>query len=310
MRLLEILFYITLFGSVLYIVQGITGVKTLSGLVQKLHSGPLKIRGYNIPRLHFFFVFYALFANPFKRSLRYISIGVYAFVPIISMHRNLILTLILLSFVGLYYVQGGARGVVKYLFIGVMALIPLSDVVMSRFEGDDFSNDINSVIEGAFLDYMSEDADQKSTFLFRIALLYERVEYMAKDPMNLFWGVGFMHEDSALSEQKFDFVIGVYDRNNYKVIQLDSSDISWVPFLLRLGIAGTVIYLSIYLVMTLAFFRKKEDIYMLVALLYILYIVTTSIASSMLYESQTIIPAILCYIILQKKNEKGELYNE
>ena len=78
------------------------------------------------------------------------------------------------------------------------------------------------------------------------------------------FGLGFISENNF----KGNFKIGLLNEKNH-VIQLDTGDISWALFFVRLGILGTIIYVSIYIMLMIYFYKNKASTYGKIGFLYI-----------------------------------------
>lgn len=108
----------------------------------------------------------------------------------------------------------------------------------------------------------------QSTFMFRIALIAERAEYLLFNPEKMLFGVGPMHEDTA--QKHFNFRIGtanVDSNGQYRVSQLDSIDTVWGPLLIRYGFVGLILHISIVVWMILAYYKKRENPIMMLGFL-------------------------------------------
>lgn len=301
-KVFKYLFIIVLSTCVLYVIQGFTGKPLLIGENWTGTFGVIN-RYYNIPILYYFFFFYAFFSNPLGKTLRCISYVIFILVAVFSLHRGLMISLFIIVFIGIFIREGGLKGIFKYLIIGGICFAPILDTVLDRFS-DSTANDINSVMEGAFKEY-GEEMSVDGTFLFRVALFYERYEYVIESPLRMVFGVGFMTEDSALTGKLFDFKIGLTDKQD-QVVQLDTSDAAWVNFILRLGFVGTILYLLIYFTLARSFFKARHIPLMLVSFLYILLLSFTSATSSSLYDTQFIGLLLLSYGMLGKEPSEVE----
>lgn len=86
----------------------------------------------------------------------------------------------------------------------------------------------------------------EGSFALRVALIFERADYLFKHPAKLLFGVGAIHEDSP--KNKFMFYIGSHktDADDFKVKQMiDTEDVAFVSHWFRYG--------CIYLVLIFAF---------------------------------------------------------
>ena len=108
----------------------------------------------------------------------------------------------------------------------------------------------------------------QSTFMFRIALIAERVDYLLSNPEELPFGVGPMHEDTA--QKHFNFRIGtanIDSHNQARISQLDSIDTVWGPILIRYGFIGLILHISAVVWMILAYYKKLENPIMMLGFL-------------------------------------------
>ena len=108
----------------------------------------------------------------------------------------------------------------------------------------------------------------QSTFMFRIALIAERADYLISNPEKLLLGVGPMHEDTA--QKHFNFRIGtanIASHNQARISQLDSIDTVWGPILIRYGFIGLILHISAVVWMILAYYKKRENPIMMLGFL-------------------------------------------
>ena len=108
----------------------------------------------------------------------------------------------------------------------------------------------------------------QSTFMFRIALIAERADYLISNPEKLLLGVGPMHEDTA--QKHFNFRIGTANIDSHyqiKTSQLDSIDTVWGPLLIRYGFIGLILHISIVVWMIIAFYKRREKPVMMLGFL-------------------------------------------
>ncbi|MFR9166030.1 MAG: hypothetical protein ACLVKO_07380 [Dysgonomonas sp.] len=306
LKILNVLFYITLFLCTIYIIQSIVGRPLLTGASGNGSFGKIN-RYYNIPKLYYFFIFYVFFSGLVKKKYKAFSMTIFILVTIVSLHRNLLIAVLVLSFWGIYIQKGGLKGVFKYLLIGCICMLPVINILTDRFSNKT-SDDISNVMEGAFKEAERGDVILDGTFMFRMALFYERFEYVVEHPLNILFGVGFMAEDSPMTYNMFDFKIGLLNNEN-EVVQLDTSDIAWINFMLRLGLLGTVLYLYLYYVLAAYSYKHRKDSLMLISLLYIFLLLITSVASSILYYTEMIVPCIMVYLY-KKRQEAPIIQNE
>lgn len=108
----------------------------------------------------------------------------------------------------------------------------------------------------------------QSTFMFRIALIAERVDYLLSHPEKLPFGVGPMHEDTA--QKHFNFRIGTADLDSNgeaRICQLDSIDTVWGPLLIRYGFVGLILHVSVVIWMIFAYYKRRGNPIMMLGFL-------------------------------------------
>lgn len=109
---------------------------------------------------------------------------------------------------------------------------------------------------------------RQSTFMFRIALIAERADYLLSNPEKMLFGVGPMHEDTAQKHFNFRIGTGNIDSNGqYITCQLDSIDTVWGPLLIRYGFIGLILHISIVVWMIFAFYKRRENPIMMLGFL-------------------------------------------
>lgn len=155
------------------------------------------------------------------------------------------------------------------IMIAAMVAFPfVNSLLASRSEQEGGTNNM----EVPVLTYISQGDYQglstQSTFMFRIALIAERADYLLSNPEKMFFGVGPMHEDTA--QKHFNFRIGtatVDENNQYRTFQLDSIDTVWGPLLIRYGFIGLILHISIVVWMIFAFYKRRENPIMMLGFL-------------------------------------------
>lgn len=108
----------------------------------------------------------------------------------------------------------------------------------------------------------------QSTFMFRIALIAERADYLLSNPEKMLFGVGPMCEDTA--QKHYNFRIGTADTDSagrYRKAQLDSIDTVWGPLLIRYGFVGLFLHISVVVWMIYAYYKKRENPIMMLGFL-------------------------------------------
>ena len=155
------------------------------------------------------------------------------------------------------------------IMIAAMVAFPfVNSLLSSRSEQDgDTSN-----MEIPVLSYISQGDFQglasQSTFMFRIALMAERADYLLSNPEKMLFGVGPMHEDTA--QKHFNFSIGttnIDSNGQYRIGQLESIDTVWGPLLIRYGFLGLILHIAIVVWMIFAYYKRRENPIMMLGFL-------------------------------------------
>lgn len=141
--ILKILFCIVIFQSILFTIQGFTGIALLIG-AESHKSAKLITRFYNSPLMLYFFVFYGIFNNPFTGKYKYISALICIVCVYMPLHRSLTISFILILILGLFLKMGKIKQFINYLPMLLLCVIPLVAVMGAQLASRTM-NDINSV---------------------------------------------------------------------------------------------------------------------------------------------------------------------
>lgn len=109
---------------------------------------------------------------------------------------------------------------------------------------------------------------RQNTFMFRIALIAERFDYLISHPEKTLFGVGAMHENTA--QKEFAFHIGtarIESNGDISENQLDSIDVVWGPLLIRYGLIGISLHLAIISWMIVLFYKRRKEALMMLGFL-------------------------------------------
>ena len=187
------------------------------------------------------------------------------------------------------------------LIVALCAFPFLNSLLESR------SSDENSVLDVSVLSYL-RDGDyvglaRQNTFVFRIALIAERADYLLDNPDLLLQGVGAMHEDTA--QKKFKFLVGTggYDevKHCYVISQLDSIDVVWGPLLIRYGFLGMALHLFVVIWMIIAFYKKRSNPILMLGFLTYVAAIAQSFSSGGLFLLQGIL-TMMGFLIIYDRN--------
>lgn len=290
---LKILFCVVVVQSLLFTIQGFTGIALLTGAVNH-KSAKLITRFYNLPLMLYFFVFYGIFNNPFNGKYKYVTAIICIICVYMPLHRSLTISFIAILILGIFLKIGKIKRLMSYLPILLICFIPLITIIGAQLASRTI-NDINSVTTGEFVDIEDIELGEESTLLFRIAHFYERYMYITEKPIEAAFGSGLMSEDSKYTNNKFNFIIGLENEETGGIVQLETSDIAWSNLIIRYGIIGTLIYLTIYISIMIFNFKHRKEYIALSTFLYLLLLFFTSITSDQLYYIYMLIFPFMIY---------------
>jgi len=300
--LLKGLFFITLFTAFLFLCQIVIGKNILveTGTAHIRLFGMKILRFYNQPDMLFFFTFMAIYHNPLKGILKYLSMIIFTAALLGAFHRSLI---------GLFFLSAlfGYIIALPYLkriyFVSITFVLLLFVVVLGgyKFVHSKTYKDVQAVISGNFADANFDmDNLEDATFTFRMLHLLERNQYLLDHPKAIFWGAGLMPEDSKLVDKMFDFKIGLIAELTDVPIQLDTSDISYSVLFLRFGYIGTALYLLLIVYLMVFFYKKRDNRYGFFSFLYLVLTIGDSFFSANLLFPATFLLPVISYHIIKK----------
>lgn len=306
--ILKVLFCIVVFQSILFTIQGFTGIALLTRAVDH-KSAKLITRFYNSPLMLYFFVFYGIFNNPFSGKYKYISALICIVCVYMPLHRSLTISFVFILIIGLLLKIGHFKRLLSYLPILLLCIIPLIAVSGIQLASRTV-NDINSVTTGEFMDIEEVELGEESTLLFRMAHFYERYMHILEKPIETAFGSGLMAEESNYTNKKFDFIIGLENEKTGEIVQLETSDIAWSNLIIRYGIIGTLIYLTIYISIMIFYYKHRKARYALSTFLYLLLLLFTSITSNQLYYVYMLVFPFMFFDMTLEENKPSLLNNK
>ncbi len=281
-QVIKALAYITLITSAVYIAQIIVGRPIMPYASEgKIDASTGFIRLYNSPP---FLAFYLVltFVNPgiFKRVLFWRIVLIMALVC--TLGRTQIFSGLLAVLVATW-LQGRASRLIRIVVVLLVMMLPFADTVSSRFEQGNTSGDLQTLVQGGYEEYSGGGG---TTMTYRIALLYERVEYLAHRPfMEQVFGMGFISDSQPIAHKMYRFRLGLIDEETGETQQLRSPDIAWVNAVCGLGFVGTAIYVAFFACLAIYFYRNcKFNFYYTATSAFILCDIITSFAGSGISE--------------------------
>jgi len=302
-KFLKIALWITLIQSVLFFLQFV-GIKLISGERDVSEDADYYIT--NTPTLTLLFLF-LLWKFERLGKMRFFLIAVLMAVVLSTYVRGTIIA-VLMGFV--YYATFINRKKKRIVTIALLLLIiPLSLQYINKkteVTGESHKNleEIEYVVNQR--NNMENISNEGGTFSFRIAMLYERIEWLRNNPKYLLTGVGTMHEDSPQTLQMFDFVLGTYNEDRfYGRTIIESGDIAWVPIVLRYGLIGVFIHFMMFFLLFNVTRHRKDLLVMLSAYAIVVFLRTLD---GPYFETPGLvyIHALLFALVSRANNEKNQ----
>ncbi|MDR0769317.1 MAG: hypothetical protein LBE71_05385, partial [Dysgonamonadaceae bacterium] len=305
--LLKYLFLVTFFCSILFILQIFLNESILNeGAVGSVNLFGIKIRRfYNQPDMLHFFVFIAIYCNPFKGAAKHVTTAILVITLLAAFHRSLIGFFLLSVALG-YIIQLPRLQRIKTLTVASVFLVFLISFAGYKFVHSRTCVDIQRVMSGNIVD-TEIDMDDESTFTFRIMHLLERNQYLLDNPVAMFTGAGLMTEDSKLTYSLFDFDVGLTEELSGQTVQLDTGDISYSVLFLRYGYLGTLLNLALFIYLTVFFYKRRRNAYGLASFLFLVMSFGTSFFSGNLIMPITFVLPLITFCIIKKTEDPENL---
>ncbi|MDR0428340.1 MAG: hypothetical protein LBH12_07015 [Dysgonamonadaceae bacterium] len=311
--LMFILFNIVVGLSVLYLFQLVIEENILNkqAVTSTVIGGIRFQRFYNQPDMLYFFTFTALFVNPYKGMIKRTTTIILVSALVLAFHRSL--TGFFLFTLGIAYFINLSKGQRwKIATAGAVCLLFIVIFFGSKFAASRTFFDIKIVLtqDVTEVDIDIEDL-AKSTFTFRMAHLAERMEFVSESLASKVFGVGLYPEDSKAVGKRFDFKVGLIEELTGKTVQLATGDIVYSLLILYLGYFGTFLFVLLYIVLMISFYKyKNKSKLALASFLFIVFSFGISFFSANLYLPHTFVIALLAYCLVKKEVEEENIQSE
>jgi len=307
-RLLKYLFLVTVICSILYLLQIILDKTILNETVKSTAElfGMKLPRYYNQPDMLYFFSFMAIYYNPYKGIMKYVTTTILVVALLAAFHRSLISSFFVAVALG-YILQLPRLQKIKVLSIASVFLVLFIVFAGYKFVHSRTFVDIQQVAAGNIMDVDIDVEDmQKSTFTFRMMHLIERNQYLLDNPKAMLFGAGLMTEDDKMTFDLFDFDIGLVEELSGEINQLDTGDISYSILLLRYGYLGTLLNLVLYGFLMVYFYRNRKYPFAFFSFIYFIVVFILSFFSNTLVVPATIVLPLITYNLVQKNKLENE----
>lgn len=249
LKIFRFLYILTLVTSVLFIIQAITGVTCLPYMIDDIKEGVFGMfRYYDIPP---FLLFFTIFSFIYKSrvyplvSVRFAQ-TIFLLADLFTFGRTyIVLTIICVIIVLLISNKGKKAQVLLISSVIIGIAYPFASAI---FEARSANSEIAEIFRGNI------DVEQEgATMAYRLGWIMERFLYMKHDIVQLLFGLGWYTNDKT----PYHFILGLKDIKG-NTTQLNTPDIAYGNFLSRLGLIGSVIYLSIVTYLLSYFYKNKS----------------------------------------------------
>lgn len=306
--LLKSLFVVTVCASVLYLFQLVIGKNILveTATTSAFFFGYQLPRFYNQPALLHFFVFMAIYYNPFKGSLKILTIVILTLALFAAFHRSLSGFFLLALAFGFFLKLPKMRRV-QISVAALFALLFLTIFAAPRFAKSRTFADLKKVSSGNVIDADIDINDlSDATFTFRVAHFLEREEHIRRNISSVLFGGALLTEDSKKLDRFFDFKVGLIEELTGEVGQVDTADISYSFLIIRFGYLGTLLYMLLYIYFIYFFFRnRKESPLAFFSLIYLIMIMGVSLFATNLIFTVTFLMPMISYLVVRKEKSKA-----
>ena len=263
---IRLIFKGVILACILFVVQYFSHIQLTSSFVSEANIFAGNYRMQSTPPFMDLILLTVLFYLR-KMKGRWLVIVLMFGIFLISQNRTPIIALFLE--IGLFVLFAKSTKYKIPIMIAAMVAFPfVNSLLASRSEQEGGTNNMEIPV----LSYISQGDFQglasQSTFMFRIALMAERADYLLSNPEKMLFGVGPMHEDTA--QKHFNFKIGtanVDSNGQYRTGQLDSIDTVWGPLLIRYGFVGLILHVSVVIWMIFAYYKRRGNPIMMLGFL-------------------------------------------
>lgn len=319
-QLSSIIIIVSFIGGVLYYLQFV-GIHLLNGVVNDDFNGVKGLeRMRNTPHFLYAILFYLFYSNkdfPYKTAL------ILFFLPmvILPMTRGLVIAFIIANIIYQFAFLKNKTKILKYIIPGLFVYMAFSSFIESRFLGKtgrvnfftEVKNGLNILKTGSNM-FVVDDTD---TFVFRMTIFAERINYWINNPSSFIHGDGCLHETEALVK-KYHFNYGQLSSNiseKWYPRQVLNTDVSFITGIMRYGIPYLVFIFFFVFYSFKRLFKMKNNIYSTIGINVFLMALFRCLASVPFFDLQVsrmflllLIPAIIYNI--ERKNNATKLIRD
>ena len=276
---LNFIFKAVMFSCLVYVTQFFTQLPLTTTFVSDANSDEYRMQ-ITPPFMDVVFIILLLFSK--KNKWIWGCIILIFFVQLLSQNRTPLIAWFLE--IGIFVVVSkNTKHKFTIILVALLAFPFVNSLLSSRSENEHSTSLSSTMLYLKSKNYYG--LARENTFMFRIALIAERADYLIDNPSLFLQGIGAMHEDTA--QKKFNFSVGTGGYDEVKhcdvVAQLDSIDVVWGPLLIRYGFMGVTLLLSIVLWMICVFYKKRSNPIMMLGFLTYISALAQSFSSGGLF---------------------------
>lgn len=300
-KVIVIVFKVVIVVSSLFVLQYLTHIEFVNTYISENNLSRGNYRMQVSPPFIGLFLLYLLCYNPHFR-FKWGSIILFFVVLLITQNRTPVLGILLQLFV-FFILSKNVKRKFSLIILGALAFPIVASMLGNRSE----EGEEESILDIKVLQYL-QNQDYRglaltSTFMFRIALIAERANYLVENPEKSLLGVGAIDENSKKIDQ-FDFTVGtagVNEKGQPIIAQLNSIDVLWGPILIRYGLLGIFLHLYLMVNSGLLFYKFRSSPVMMIGLLMIISAFATSFSSGGFFNTSSCFVLSIFWIICDKE---------
>lgn len=296
-RSLNLIFKAVIFSCLVYVTQFFTQLPLTTTFVSEANSDEYRMQ-ITPPFMDVVFIMLLLFSK--KNKWIWGCVILIFFVQLLSQNRTPLIGWLLE--IGIFVVVSkNTKHKFTIILVALLAFPFVNSLLSSRSENEHSTSLSSTMLYLGSKDYYG--LARENTFMFRIALIAERADYLIENPSLFLQGVGAMHE--ATAQKKFNFSVGTGGYDEVKhcdvVAQLDSIDVVWGPLLIRYGFLGVALFLYLVVWMVCEFYKKRSNPIMMLGFLTYISALAESFSSGGLFSHLGVL-TMMGFLIIYDRN--------
>lgn len=312
-KIFNLLLNITLFLNILFIIQCFTGTAILHSYFSTQNVNEFGIaRFYNKPIFSTFFFYYIILnSKHYTKSFLYTSIGILFTALLLTQNRLEIITVIsVIAIIILFSNISATKKIILTCFI-IIAFIPIHFIMNMRDTSSTATTSTNEDVENILNGHFKADdylySENNGTLTFRFAMVTERIVYLAKRNLaENIWGLGMGNSDYKAVNDRYNFLIGTPTLDK-TISQLYSADCAWVEIICQWGYGGMVLFLIMYLSLTIYFYKNRKQVLSMTAFGYLIMLFLCSLTGNWIANPVYHLLPLMTYFYLNKTIPKTSI---